>query len=328
MAQEALQMLNSRAQLTRSQMSIKKSRTPIRQKSRKNLALNQQRKSRTQLNMMPAQETFRNMQMVPERPDYAKTSILEKSLLEAANKERLAQERQRVRSQMQSFKLPQMMPEVPMYDSQAQEMQDAFEQEYLQQIQTQEFQQAAMQKIEAGVNQEQSRVHQKQLKRAQQRATQSATESMQQVAQAAKATASAGKLGWDTENILCLVDAVEPADLEIPTIINVFIQGYRGLTAILNNGQKFLKGPLAFLEPEPLYRFWSPEAAGKLISAGTSDIFGGGTEIENTIESMTIGWPQAIIGIPAVIFLVLTLISILFFIFLILMIGAAALGAL
>ncbi|OGL95940.1 hypothetical protein A2258_01760 [Candidatus Uhrbacteria bacterium RIFOXYA2_FULL_41_8] len=328
MAPEALQMLNSRAQLTRSQMSIKRARTPVRQNGRTTLASRQPRRSRTQLNMMPAQDSFPNLQMVQQRPDYAQTSLLQKNLLEAENKERLARDRQRVRSEMQSYKLPQTTPEGSNYDSESQMLQETYEQEYLQQIETEEFQNAAMQKISGEMNQLFAQTRQKQLKRAKENAANKAQDATQQAAQAIKAVASMGKLGWETENLISLADGIDPADFELPTIFNFIVQAYRALTAILNNGKKFLSGPLAVLEPPPLYRFWDMEAAGKLISSGTSDIFNGGSEIENTIESITLGWWQAIIGLPIAIFLSLSIIAIFFFIFLLIAIGASALGML
>ncbi len=326
MADEVLQMLNARSQLMRNQIQSKRDRTPIRTKKRPALALRQKKLSKTQTNMMPQENWNFDLPKIPARPDYAKTGLLEKQMLEVENKVRLERDRQRIRAQVQSYKLPQLMPEEFSDNQMMQVAQDEFEQEYLQQIQSKEFEQAAMQKIDSGVNQEEARTRQKQLKRAQETATSKAKDATKEVIESLKKVQAAGKVGWDTENIMSLVDAVEPADLEIPSIFTIIVQMYRACTALLNNGEKFIKGPLAFIEPEPLYRFWSPDAAQKLVSSGTSDIFSGGTELENTIESMTLGWPEAIIGFQVIIYLLLSILAVIIPIILIFLIGGFVIG--
>jgi|GEM_PF-5381729 hypothetical protein len=321
MAEDALPMINARAQLMRSKMQAHRDRKPTARSGRPILMPAQQRLSRTQLNMMPANDQLFNLAKVQENIDYAKAGIAQKMMLEAENKARLEFDRQRIRSQVQSYKLPQLMPEEMMGAEDQQTMQSVFEDEYLQQISSREFEQAALQKLEPDISQDQARVRQKKLDRAKKQATDKAKEVTQEMMQAINKARGAGKAAWDTENLISLVDTAEPADLEIPTIFTVLVQVYRACTALFNNGEKFLTGFLAFLEPEPLYRFWSPDAAQKLINAGTSDIFEGGTELENTIESMTLGWPEATVGFMAIIFIILAFASVLILIIIVFLIG-------
>ncbi|MFH1611432.1 MAG: hypothetical protein ABIA83_02400 [Patescibacteria group bacterium] len=326
MAQDALPMINARAQLMRSQVGARRDRRPVRQQNRTALATKQPKLSRSRLNMMPKDDQLFNLPTVQQRPDYAKTSLLMQRMLEAENKERLSRDRQRIRSEMQAYKLPQMMPDELATGFEGESMQDQFEQEYLQQIQSREFQQAAMQKINGAVNQSEARVRQKQLKRAQEKATGQAKDAVKELAKIAKVAGSTGKIGWDTENIISLADAIDPADLEIPSIFTVLVQMYRATTAILNNGEKFIKGPLSFIEPEPLYRFWSPDAAQKLITAGTTDIFAGGSELENTVESITLGWPEAIIGAYLLGIILLSVLAVIICFIVIIALGASLIG--
>lgn len=320
MAQEALQKLNTRSQYTQTRLAARRDRTPSRPSGRSVLPSQRMRLSRTQANMMPADQMdafFPNLGTIPQRPEQGATSAAMKRMLEVENKMKLQQDRQRIRAEMQAYKLPQMQVDESAELGQQDAMQQAFEDEYFSQLQTEEYMKAAAEQAQTTLGKEEARANEKRLQNTQSSATKQAQQAAEKVKQAID---TAGKIGWDTAEAIDLADAAEPADLEIPTIFQIIISMYRACTALLNNGNKLMPGFLSFIEPQPLFRFWSQKDISGAIQASIDDpMVGGGGVIENATESF-LGWFQAIVGWYVVFVVVGQFIAILAFFLIIMLI--------
>jgi len=263
---------------------------------------------------------------VPDRLGFHKKSGALRKEMEAVMKARLQMQRQSIRAEMQSYKLPNMQTVGYESDEQLDEMQGAHDEEFLKQLQTPEFLRAARDKVSGGNNRQKAKLNKRKTDRAKKGAQKAANKTVEEMAQVGKAASGAGKMGHDTANVLSLFDALNSADLEIPTIFAIMVQMYRATTAILNNGQKFIKGFLSFIEPAPLFRFWSITDAKKAANESTADpLLGGGTELENIIESIVLGWPEAFIGWFVVLLFLLCIIAIMTFILMIILLAASPL---
>lgn len=231
---------------------------------------------------------------VPDRLGFHRASAVVRQQLEAKTKARLFRQRQRIKAEMSSYKLPDLQVAGYEDDPRLERMQEVRDEEYLRKLMTPEYLEAAQAKIDQATSKTQAMVKKRQMEQGKKKAEASANKSMQKVAKGAQ---SAGKIGWDAENLIASADAFDLADFEIPTIINIFVQMYRATTALLNDGKKFMTGFLAFFEPPPLFRFWNPKDIERVGRESLQDpMFGGGTELENTVESLILGWPEAILG--------------------------------
>lgn len=299
------------------------------------------RRSRSQVNMS-AEDPFSGMpQENPELiPDglpgehravnviYHTVSAEVRKELEAQARTRLMAERQRIRAEMKSYQLPEMKTGGYEEPGQLDDMKTAYEDEFKKQVQTPEFMKAAKEKTEGIYSKMDAQLRNKKLKKGAKAAGKKAQEAADKAKKVGQAGQAAGKLGWDAENAISLLDTAEPADLEIPTIFTVMVQMYRACTALFNNGEKIIKGFLGFLEPTPLFRFWHPKDIQRAIDESIDDpLLGGGTELENTIESFCLGWPEAIIGWFVVGVSILLIAGAAIFLFVVVMLAIATIGA-
>lgn len=314
MAEAALQKISPRAQLLQGQGTARRDQRPISQSRGSVLPSKRRKQSRTQHNLKRVDNTgllslnqpnvsLPSSRIRKVRDSFAGAMAVQdaeskiRHQLELDNKARLAQDRQRIRSEMASYKLPNMQVAGYEEPEELEAMQAAYGDEYQKQVQTPEFLKAAEEKVQGVYGKMDARMRQNRIKRHQKRAAKAAQSAAQQAQMAIKTTSSAGKIGWDTENVISLIDAADPVDLEIPTIFTIIVQMYRACTALLNNGEKFIKGYISFIEPTPLFRFWHPKDIERAAKESMDNpILGGGTELENTIESITLGWPEALLG--------------------------------
>ncbi|MBT3230586.1 hypothetical protein HN358_02285 [Candidatus Uhrbacteria bacterium] len=334
MATAATQIANvmARAQLNKDKTVARRAQKVIPRARGNNLPSRRKRRSRSQVNMAPAQDPYAGMPLdnpeligrtqIPDRNGFASTNPQIRKELEAQAKANLQLQRQRIRSEMASYKLPKMPTSGYEQMDQIDNMQSAHDKEYLKQLQTPEFNQAAMDQADGTLKKIGAKVNNKRIGQAKKKAQVQANKAAKQAAKAGKIVQSSGKMGWDAENILSLLDSLEPGDFEIPTIFTIIVQMYRATTSVLNDGKKFIKGFLSVFEPAPLYRFWSIKDAKRAIDESSEDpLLGGGTELENLIESMCLGWPEAIIGWYLVLIVLLHIVAVLAF-FIIILLGA------
>ena len=132
--------------------------------------------SRSQVNMMPAQEPYAGMPLdnpeligqtvIPTRDGFHSTNPKVRQELEAQLRAKLQLNRQRIRAEMASYKLPKMPTSGYEEMDKIDNMQDAHDKEYLKQLQTPEFNEAAKQQAEGALGKIGSKVNNKRIKSA------------------------------------------------------------------------------------------------------------------------------------------------------------------